>query len=470
MKLRLLPSLVQITEATKREREWLSRYLVAPGTPGRRGVPRGKPVCLVSYGFDGPDTFPAGLLALVERAARREGHGVVVEDARGPPPCTAGPMPNYIDRDYQVEGIEALLRMERGIVHAPTGAGKGRMIAGVTDVLPVRWIVITHRASITKQLAGVIREHTGEQVGLWASGKHTHDRVTCTTFQSAGRTGTWGGVTIQQLLRRADGLIIDEVHGAAAPSYSRVIAQCVNARWRFGFSATPLARGDSQGLRVIAAAGPVVYRVRYNELEDQGYLSKPKIRMVEHQHPKPAEGFDPMKSAPWRVVYGQSVVRNSARNATIVEVVKQAQKPCIVFVKDVQHGRKLALTIRDAGFRTAYVSGSRRVDSRASILRRLDDGDLDVCVATVVFQEGIDVPSLRSVVIASAGTSAIAAVQRAGRATRAADGKDGCEVWDIWDKGHALARQSGARKRAYEKEGFDVQVIRAQSNKQLTMV
>ena len=62
-------------------------------------------------------------------------------------------------------------------------------------------------------------------------------------------------------------------------------------------------------------------------------------------------------------------------------------------------------------------------------------GRYDVLICSVIFQEGEDVPDLRSVVIGSAGKSVIATLQRIGRGMRRASGKDEFEVFDVADLG-----------------------------------
>ena len=81
-------------------------------------------------------------------------------------------------------------------------------------------------------------------------------------------------------------------------------------------------------------------------------------------------------------------------------------------------------------------------------------------MCTVVFQEGVDIPDLRTVVIASGGSSVIAALQRIGRGMRVSDNKSSCIVIDVHDTGeYFLENQSKKRKKAYEGAGHDVSSV-----------
>ena len=82
-------------------------------------------------------------------------------------------------------------------------------------------------------------------------------------------------------------------------------------------------------------------------------------------------------------------------------------------------------------------------------------------ICSKIFQEGTDIPELRSVVIASGGKSVIEAVQKIGRGMRMSKGKgDSFEVWDIWDTGRKmLAKHAKSRRKAYTDEGYEVKEV-----------
>jgi superfamily II DNA or RNA helicase len=78
----------------------------------------------------------------------------------------------------------------------------------------------------------------------------------------------------------------------------------------------------------------------------------------------------------------------------------------------------------------------------------------------VIFQEGIDIPALRSVIIGTGGKSTIASLQRIGRGMRMAEGKHEFEVWDVLDQGQKwLKAHALGRFQAYGREGHEVVVL-----------
>ena len=92
-------------------------------------------------------------------------------------------------------------------------------------------------------------------------------------------------------------------------------------------------------------------------------------------------------------------------------------------------------------------------------LAKLKAGVLDVCVSSAVFQDGVNVPNLASVVVATGYKSTIATLQRLGRGSRVTEDKTTFEVWDIADEGAFGSKHTEARHKAYTREGYDVTFV-----------
>ena len=145
----------------------------------------------------------------------------------------------------------------------------------------------------------------------------------------------------------------------------------------------------------------------------------------------------------------------------MLDILKVAAKPSMCFVKHKDHGYTLQKRLKDAGITSAFVYGKHSREERQRQLSELDKANVQVVICTVIFQEGIDLPSIKSVVIGAAESSAVAAVQRRGRGTRTFQGEGGdtFELWDILDMGQRwLDKHSEARMAAYESRGDAVKV------------
>jgi superfamily II DNA or RNA helicase len=314
------------------------------------------------------------------------------------------------------------------------------------------WLFVAHREGLMEQAAARYEKRTGYAAGRIGDGQWHEQRFTCATYQTlhAQRENP----RTRALLKRVKGFIGDEAHTTPADTFMEVAMSTSNAYFRFGFSATPLARGDRRSLNTLAAFGPVIYRKKAGPLIKAGLLARPKIRMVPLHH-------DEGSFSTYAKAYKRLIVESSTRNLLLLRMLKTAKKPAMLFVKQLKHVRSLCAQARHLKMDVEIVDGSDKGPVRRSRLAALERGDLEAIICTSVFQEGIDVPCLRSVIVGTAGKSAIAAVQRLGRGMRALEGKDTFELWDIYDLGNKwMAKHARARERAYRKEGHDVQLLK----------
>lgn len=453
--------LARLVRATDEEAEWLRGYLSfndakARFRPGNRGR--------VQLLHPLTETFPAGFVSMIQKAAKAEGKTVDVVDKRVPP----GTLDPTADlswlRDYQREAVDRVLEKKRGILWIPTGGGKTEIPVALARLVPdTHWLFLVHRTSLGEQAAERFAERNalhgvdlGEPgvigEGRWREGK----TFTAATFQTFSAALKHEDPRAKALLGRTGGLFVDECHVLPADSFNRVAMAC-DAYYRAGLSGTPLARGDQKSIMAIAALGPVILRIPATRLVDAGILSKPRVRLVTVQQPTSA-------SVTWTGVYHDKVVRSKKRNDALVAIAQRAAKPSFLFVKEIAHGRSITADLGRAGLNADFTFGNHSTEYRRSMAKALVRGALDVLVCSVVFQEGIDVPELRSVINGGGSKSIIATLQRLGRGMRVDRAPDGSvreggdvfEMWDIFDVGNDwLEKHAKARRNAYIQEGHE---------------
>jgi len=366
-------------------------------------------------------------------------------------PAVAGPI------THQVAAVEAVVKYGSGILWIPTGGGKTEVAVGITRRLPCRWGFLVHRGGLMHQAAERYRLRTGLRAVLAGDKEWTatgRERLTVATFQTMDAALRAGGDKAKralELLRSFQGIIVDEAHTLPADSFWRVIMATKNAYYRVGMSGTPLARGDRRSVLTIAALGPVIYRVKARTLIDLGILAEPQI------HLWPLVQLSGKKT--WPGVYRECVVRSTKRNKRLVQIAKRCAKPALMFVKDIAHGKLQEKMLLKAGIKAEFCWGADSTAQRRAAVDRLEKRDVDVVVCSVVFQEGVDIPSLRSIIVAAGGASVIAALQRVGRGTRATTTKHVFEVHDVLDQGDKwLTKHARERHSAYVAEGYNTSV------------
>jgi superfamily II DNA or RNA helicase len=441
----------RIVRATDDERTWLREYLSFEDTTAKFAKKRygsGDGRVRMFDIFTG--TFPTGLLPLVRKAGPMEGFQIDLLDSRKKP-CEPDSTADLTWlRDYQLAAVARAVHAGRGIISAPTGSGKTELAIALRQVFPCRWLFLVHRTTLVEQAAERFTLRTGQIADIIGEGRwdNTGASFTVATFQSIHAALKRNDPRALALLGQAGGIIVDECHVLPSESFWRVAMRAQQAYYRIGLSGTPLARGDRRSLLAIAALGPIIYRIQPDVLIAAGVLAKPRIQLV------PVAQLSDCKT--WQGVYGECIVRSRTRNQTIVDCARKAEKPCLVFVKEIQHGRLLTERLLKADLRAEFVFGADSTPERQAATRRLVRGDLDVLVSSVIFQEGVDIPQLRSVVIANGGKSVIAALQRIGRGMRVTADKSTFQVFDVADHGsRLLERHTRARVRAYTSQGYE---------------
>lgn len=459
MKIILTNVHAHVVDATIQEHQWLDEVTrwPDPGAKFRRW-----------YKGDGyvhpydqiTGVYPAGFMRDVWDRGKKDGVSIKLADKRVKPShLAADPDLSWL-RDYQREAVDSAIKYHRGVWWAPTGSGKTEMAIGLVKSIPCSWLMLCPRIDLAVQAANRFEERTGEKAGLIGDGTWEPSGFTAATFQTFYARLKKGDPEAHRLICSVQGLIIDEVHTLPSSSYMLVSNHAVGAFYRVGMSGTPLSRDDEKSMFVIGCCGPVIYKIPVQQLIDEGQLARPEIEMRTCEQPykskKPAIN-QAARAALWKRVSKELIIESEPRNRMITELVAQSAKPCLVFVDRLEHGGRLEKDIRAAGYIVEFVSGKHTIGQRQGAIKRLENGDIDVLVCTSIFNAGIDIPELRSVVIASAGKSTIATLQRIGRGMRTAGGtKSEFHVYDVYDKGSLLENQSKKRVKAFESEGYAI--------------
>ncbi len=450
----------RVVEATDKEYWWLYDYLTFKNHRSIYSAEEDKAFYMLERNSE---SFPSGMLPLVEQDAPEEGFYVEVVDRRGTLPRRLAPDLSWL-YDYQRKGVEVALREEVGILWLPTGSGKTEMQIAVAMAVPVRWLIMVPDADLLGQTADRWEKRTGTRAGRVGDGIFQVDRVTVATFQTLYKR--FLTPEVRQLLTFAQGVMFDEVHTLPADTFYRVAMATLNARYRLGFSGTPLDRGDQKSVYTISATGPVIYRVKSDLLIDKGRIARPQITMVpvvQYADPRYyTEGGMWSLRQLYQMSYDTFIINSQKRNLALLDICRRAAKPALLFVKEKVHGHVLARLCEEANIPAVFAHAKHKTSMRKSILQAAAAGRLDVVICTNIFKQGVDVPELMAIIRGDAGKSVIEALQKGGRGSRVIWNedytelvKDRFEIWDIFDRGHPwFTDQAKKRTRAYAREGF----------------
>jgi superfamily II DNA or RNA helicase/HKD family nuclease len=230
---------------------------------------------------------------------------------------------------------------------------------------------------------------------------------------------------------RFDVVIVDEFHHAAAASYRRLLDHLRPAEL-VGLTATP---ERSDGLPVLHWFGDrIAAEMRLWDAVDQQILA-PFLYFGVH------DGLD-LRDVPWRRGRGYDpealshlFTSNDAWARLVIQQVARHAEPasmrCLGFCVSIAHARFMARHFTHHGIPAVAVWGDSRRTEREAALRDLAAGRIRAVFSVDLFNEGVDVPEVDTVLMLRPTESPTLFLQQLGRGLRTAPGKPFCTVLDF---------------------------------------
>lgn len=228
-----------------------------------------------------------------------------------------------------------------------------------------------------------------------------------------------------------DMVIVDEFHHAAAASYERVLDHLAPVEL-LGLTATP---ERSDGLPILHWFDDrIAAELRLWDAIDQQHLA-PFLYFGIH------DGLD-LTDIPWHRGRGYDVEaltgRYTSSDAWARLVVRQLADHADVnsmrglgFCVSIDHARFMARHFNHHGIRSVAIWGDSPRTEREAALRDLSAGEVTVVFSVDLFNEGVDVPDVDTLLMLRPTESPVLFLQQLGRGLRKAKGKSHCTVLDF---------------------------------------
>ncbi|WP_439813827.1 DUF3427 domain-containing protein [Zavarzinia sp. CC-PAN008] len=334
----------------------------------------------------------------------------------GAGPSEPPPQPHAIQR-AALRALEAArdAGAHAGLVVLATGLGKTWLAA--FDSQPFRRVLfVAHRDEIlTQAMATFRRIRPDASFGRYDGTYRDRDaEVLFASIQTLGRPGHLGGFERGAF----DYIVVDEFHHAAAATYRSLIGHFA-PRFLLGLTATP-DRSDGADLMTLCGDRLVFQCDLFDGIE-AGLLSPFRYFGVPDavdyaQIPWRSTQFDPTAL--------EAALATEARAANALDqFMRHRQGPAIGFCCSVRHVEFMAEYFQSAGLRAAAVHSGKTSAPRATSLTQLEHGGLDIIFAVDLFNEGVDIPHVATVLMLRPTESVIVWLQQFGRGLRRLPGK-----------------------------------------------
>ncbi len=348
-------------------------------------------------------------------------------------PIELRPFP-FQDRLLELVEVSRQRGHHRNLLVSATGTGKTVMAAldyaRLRDQLDrSRLLVIAHREEILDQSLATFRYALREPSfgEKWVGGaRPTRFEHVFASIQSLNASG------LDALPPdHFDVVIVDEFHHAAAASYEKVLDHLEPVEL-LGLTATP---ERSDGLPILHWFDDrIAAELRLWDAIDQQHLA-PFLYFGIH------DGLD-LTDIPWRRGRGYEIKaltnRYTSSDAWARLVVKQVDDHIDVgsmrglgFCVSIEHAHFMARHFNHHGIPSVAIWGDSPRSDRETALRDLAAGKVKVVFSVDLFNEGVDVPNVDTVLMLRPTDSPVLFLQQLGRGLRKAKDKAYCTVLDF---------------------------------------
>lgn len=223
-----------------------------------------------------------------------------------------------------------------------------------------------------------------------------------------------------------DLIIVDEFHHAAAASYRKVINYFEPA-FLLGITATP-DRNDNRDVYDICK-GNVAYKIDFLEAIEKDWLSAFKYIGVYDDTDYSRISWLGTRYDEEELFVAQ--LRQGMSDKIIEAWEKHKQSRTIVFCSSIRQADFLSQSFTGRGYRTVSLHSQNKGLNRNLVIEQLDRGELDAIFTVNLFNEGVDIPSVDTLLFVRPTESLTVFTQQIGRGLRLHPDKEKCVIIDL---------------------------------------
>ncbi|MEW6423355.1 MAG: DEAD/DEAH box helicase family protein [Bacillota bacterium] len=327
----------------------------------------------------------------------------------------------YYLKQVRAEGVE------KGVVVAATGVGKTHLAA--FDALSFnRVLFLAHREEIVSQAYNVFKILRPEsRLGFYTGERK--DEGADIYFGTVQALSRWENLK-KFSPSYFEYIVIDEFHHAAAESYRKVL-EYFKPCFLLGLTATPY-RMDNKDIFSLCDDN-VIYEISLKQAIERDLLTPFRYYAI----------YDPTDYDQVKMVNGRYMVEDLERQLSHKERAdlvlshyhKLAGQRTLGFCVSIKHAEYMAEYFAKHGVDSAAIHsgppGNAQVLDRHNGVEALEKGKIKVIFAVDIFNEGIDIPSVDTIMFLRPTESYVIFLQQLGRGLRKYTGKDYLTVIDF---------------------------------------
>ena len=338
--------------------------------------------------------------------------------------------------DYQRDAVAKMIEAKYGILKSKPGSGKTQMGIALIKAHRRRALWLCHTADLLKQSIDRAKQYMDlDMIGTITEGKvNVGVGVTFATVQ------TMANLELQQYRDYWDVIIVDECHrvSASASTFTRYekVLNHLAARHKFGLSATP-NRSDGLIKATFAMLGNVAYEVPDAAVADR--TMNVKIRRIDTEMELTDDCLNDDGTINYTNLIG-TMATDCDRNKLIAKCIMDCKGHSCLVLSDRLNQLELIRKMlpyemqEQSAFINGQMQSKKAKAEREQALEDMRTGKLKYLFASYsLAKEGLDVPRLDRLFLASPVKYSAVIEQAVGRIQRTFEGKETPVCYDFVD-------------------------------------
>lgn len=349
--------------------------------------------------------------------------------------------------EYQKEVVQKAYLRKNGIIIMPAGSGKTQTALELIARLGLKTLWITHTIDLLNQSYNRAKSNF-EGVGL---GKIANGKIEIGTHITFATVQTLKSIDIQSYADTWDCIIVDECHRvcgtpAKAGMFYKVISKLV-ARYKYGLTATPYRNVKGTEKAMFGLIGKTIIELEKDVIGNK-IIPATVIKIDTEFNEIP----DECQETDGTIKYAgltTALSEDEDRNNIILNILRKCENNYTLILVD-RIGQMKYLQ-QKLGYGN-IIDGKTKKDIRENKIQEIRDGKEKVLFATYgLAKEGLDIPRLDRLILASPHRDKATIIQALGRIERKFENKENPICYDIVDKLQYFQKMYKSRKSYYKK-------------------